>query len=162
MRVDLEIDYTERSGFLTGKSHALAEWSHRKGKKETGKLYARMRTRRWQKNNPERVRANNKKSDKKRYAKRRETRQHLIRGHVLTCAICKTTWCRIPCRYMGPEPKYCLNGCRKRAPHARVMADPKKRSAAVTRATAWRKANLEKRRAYQRKWARAKRARKRG
>lgn len=145
---ELEVDYSERSGFLTGKSAALADWAHRKEKKAFEKVVAVLRTRRWQKNNPDRARENQRKTDKKKYAKRREKRSWLVKGTVLTCARCKTQWCRIPVRFMGPEPKYCPNGCLKKAMHERVQADPARRQAAIDRASKWQLDNPEKHRAH--------------
>lgn len=156
---DLEVDFSERSGFMTGKAAAIADWQHRKTKQADQKLYAVLRARRWYKNNPERARENNKKADAKKYARRREENAALVRGHVLTCARCGTQWCRIPMgkKTSGTIPKYCPNGCLKKAMNERAYADPERRAAAIARACAWQKANAEKHREHTRAYARRKR-----
>ena len=156
------LDYSERAGFLTGKAAAIADWQHRKAKENDQKLYAVLRARRWVKNNPERARENNRKADAKKYARRREENAALIRGHVLTCARCGTQWCRIPMgkKTSGTTPKYCPNGCMRKAINERAYADPERRAAAIARACKWQKENAEKHREHTREYARRKRAEK--
>lgn len=157
---ELDVDYSERNGFLTGKAAAIADWYHRKGKAADQKLYAVLRARRWVQNNPERARENNRRADAKKYARRREENAALVRGAVLTCERCGTQWCRIPMgkKTSGTTPKYCPNGCLRKAMQERAAADPARRAAAVARAVAWQQANREKHRAHCRAWARQKRA----
>lgn len=38
----LDVDYSERAGFLTGKSAAMADWAHRKEDREYNALFARL------------------------------------------------------------------------------------------------------------------------
>ncbi len=51
------IDFSERAGFMSGKSAAIAEWSFRKSEREFGVLVNRLRVRKWQKENPAKRRA---------------------------------------------------------------------------------------------------------
>ena len=39
---ELEVDYSERAGFLTGKSAAMADWAHRKEDQQYAKLFERL------------------------------------------------------------------------------------------------------------------------
>lgn len=39
---ELDLDYSEKQGFLTGKSAALADWAHRKEDKEYARLFERL------------------------------------------------------------------------------------------------------------------------
>jgi hypothetical protein len=131
------LDYSERAGFLTGKAAAIAEWSHRKRKEVDQRLYAVLRVRRWRMRHPEEARVLSARADARRYAKRREEIAELVRGFVFTCARCATQWCRIPGgkRTSGTKPKYCPNGCGRKARHERARASLERRREAVRRAT---------------------------
>jgi len=47
MSTGLDVDYSERAGFLTGKAAALAEWRHKKDKREFERMCGRLRARNW-------------------------------------------------------------------------------------------------------------------
>jgi hypothetical protein len=54
MRSDeLDLDYSERAGFMTGKSAAIADWRHRKEVRDFGALVNRLRVLKWQRENAE-------------------------------------------------------------------------------------------------------------
>lgn len=156
---EFDIDYSERAGFLTGKSAAIAEWLHKRDKRAFAKQCDVLRADRWRRNNPERAKANNEKASKKKFARRREENAELVRGHVLTCARCGTQWCRLPLgkRTSGTTPKYCPNGCLRKAMNERAYADQVRRAAAIARACAWQKENVEQHRTHTREYARRKR-----
>lgn len=44
---DFDIDYSERAGFLTGKSAAIAEWRHRKEVSDFERLCSKLYQRKW-------------------------------------------------------------------------------------------------------------------
>lgn len=157
---ELEVDYSERNGFLTGKAAAIADWSHRKEQKAFEKIVETLRVRKWRVDNPDKAHELGVRQARRRLEKRRLENIALVRGHVLTCARCGTQWCRIPNgrKTAGTTPRFCPNGCSRKAMNERAYADPARRRAAVERACAWQKANAEKKRIYNREWARSKRA----
>ena len=155
---ELDVDYSERAGFLTGKAAALADWAHRKEAKAFAKLEASLRVRRWRQLEPEKAKDLNRRNDLRRRARRHDERVELRKGQVLTCGWCGTQWCRIPRPKMGPTPKFCSAEHGKLARYARDRKDPAKRADAVERACAWQRANVERSREIRREWARRKRA----
>jgi hypothetical protein len=155
---DLDLDYSERAGFLTGKSAAIADWRHKKDKQQFERQCAVLRTNRWRKKNPARVRENQRKADRKKRDRRHAEFTFLTKGTVLMCAFCGTQWCRIPRPKMGPTPKYCCLEHGRQARYARDMVDAAKRAANVARAVAWQTANRERHREHTREWARRKRS----
>lgn len=58
---EIDVDYSERAGFLTGRAAAMADWAFRKEQREGDKLIARLYQRHWarreRRRHPERVRA---------------------------------------------------------------------------------------------------------
>ncbi len=53
----IDVDYSERAGFLTGKAAAIAEWSHKREKRQFAKLIARLAAAKRFKDDPEHVRS---------------------------------------------------------------------------------------------------------
>lgn len=97
----IETVYTERNGFLVGKSAALADWRHRKEEREFEALCVRLRQRNYLRR-PE-VAAH-------RNAVRRDRRMQQHRATVHSCAQCEAQFCRLT--IAGHAPTYCSPDCR--------------------------------------------------
>lgn len=155
---ELDVDYSERNGFLTGKAAAIADWMHRKDKVSFEKVVAVLRNKKWRRENPELARDLQRRMDLRQRERRHAKYVYLTRGHVLTCGWCGAQWCRIPRPKMGPTPKYCSEEHGKAARWAQAKTDANKRAANVARAVAWQRANREKHRVHAREWGRRARA----
>lgn len=154
---ELDIDFSERSGFLTGKAAALADWQHRKDAKAFAKLVAVLATRRWRIRNPKKARDLYRRADLRRRARRHAAKVALTKGHVLTCAWCGTQWCRIPRPKMGPTPLYCCADHGTAARYERHAADPAWRAKNNERVIDWQRAHPEKTRAKARRYVQKRR-----
>jgi hypothetical protein len=124
---ELDIDYSERAGFLTGKALALADWRHRKDKREFDVLQARLSARRWLMRvyaeggeKLERVRE----LARKRANARKERRRLKRRGRVLTCGWCGAQWCPLP---RAPGAAAIAKSCSARCQHAIWRSAPENR-----------------------------------
>lgn len=130
---DFDVDYSERAGFMVGKSAAIAEWSARREKKEFAKLVARLSAAKTRRENPEHVRA-------LQNAWRARNREHVRiqdraykakrrRPRIIECIVCgvrrrvraivkdarrSTKFCSRKCsnKYWGKHRKYRYRGLR--------------------------------------------------
>lgn len=143
---ELEIDYSERAGFLVGKAAALAEWRHKKDQADFAKLTNRLKVAKWQRENPEKRRRN---ALAYWYRHRDEllvpqrVQQRLKRAAhwkpdttVYTCKGCKTQWCRLIPKPAGgdlskrgtggptPPPLFCTPLCRRKWLWQQQKQDP--------------------------------------
>lgn len=118
----VEEHFTEKNGFLTGKSAAIADWQHRKEERAFGVLVNRLRVRKWQKENPERRRAialrYARKPDVvvKQCAREKARRRQAFKANtpVHTCEQCGAQWCRVPVKGRLPRgmtPRFCGDAC---------------------------------------------------
>lgn len=138
---DVDLDYSERAGFLTGKSAAIADWQHRKEQREFRKLcealykkkwfrdiraaggerWERLRARmranrqRWRNDNREHVRA----VDRARKAARRKPR-------FIVCAECGAKKQIRRSKARGFPSRFCSTKCRNRW-HGRPRAKARNR-----------------------------------
>jgi hypothetical protein len=102
-RDDLEVDYSERAGFLTGKAAAIAEWSHRKEVKAFAKVVEVLRVTKWRKEKPDLAR-----EIMRRQCEREKIARRLLRDPtVLTCLHCGAQWCRVSRRFWPYGPTFC-------------------------------------------------------
>ena len=95
-----ETTYTEKNGFLVGKSAALADWRFRQEEREFDALCARLR---------QRNRLRRPEVAAHRNAVRRDRRAESHRGVVLACAVCVVEFCRVS--IAGHAPTYCSHEC---------------------------------------------------
>jgi hypothetical protein len=120
--MNLDIDYSERDGFLVGKSAALAEWAHRKEARESAEQFRRLADRQAARMRRAAIRliggpkAERVREGKRRWiaaarAQRREAKI-LIRRRPIICAECGVEFCHIGRTRM---PIYCTEACRRRA-----------------------------------------------
>ena len=128
----VEEHFTERNGFLTGKSAAIAEWRHRKERKAFDVVVNRLRVRKYERE----ARANGGPALEKlraralRYSRKPEVvakqtaRQKALRRarakqspRVFICDMedCRAQWCRVvlPGKRLpsGPAPRFCSEAC---------------------------------------------------
>ncbi len=136
MKLDLDHDDV-KSGFAIGKVARMAEWLFRKERREGDKVVARVRSLKWQRENPERRRANANRYAAKpdviarglRLSKKRRAARHRADGKVFTCQLegCGAQFCRVPgVRGMGMHPRFCTSS-HYTVWRARQKADPAKR-----------------------------------
>jgi hypothetical protein len=126
---DLDLDYTERTGFLTGKAFAIADWRHRKDKREFDALQNRLNVRRWRLRvydvggeKLDQLRANARKRQNAHHERERIKR----RGRVLTCEQCGAQWCVVP---RAPGACWNAKACSLRCQRALWKARPGVREA---------------------------------
>ena len=142
---DLAVDYSERAGFLTGKSAALADWAHRKEQSTYDvlfkRLYARNHARLMRERDPEGVRAkqnawreaNREHVQKQDRTRKRGLRMRQLRGegvtfrvvdgaprrvYVVTCDACRGA-----SEKLQPTARFCSRRCANRwhgVPRARA------------------------------------------
>jgi hypothetical protein len=94
---EFDVDYSERAGFLVGKSAALADWKFRKDDREFKKLCARLYQRNWMARerlrNPERLRARlrawRERNREKIRAQERARRAKKRRPKFIVCVVCR-------------------------------------------------------------------------
>lgn len=118
----LDLDYEDmKSGFAVGKAAAMAEWSFRKELREFAPIVNRLRVLKWQRENPEKRRANANRYAAKpgnverslRLARKRRADRRRAEGQVFTCQLedCGAQFCRVPgVRGMGLHPRFCRAG----------------------------------------------------
>jgi hypothetical protein len=118
MRSDeLDLDYSERAGFMTGKSAAIADWRHRKEVRDFGALVNRLRVIKWQRENAEKHHAKQlryalKAEVKARYNANARKRRAAKPIEQLVCEECREPF---PRARRGPRPRFCGDACRQRA-----------------------------------------------
>lgn len=141
---DFDVDYSERAGFLTGKSAAIADWHHRKDKQKFAKLVAVLRVRNWRLKSPDKA-----KTIAQRQAQR-EKQERAARAHdtkPITCAHCHTQWCRLNRRHWAkPGPQFCTPEHARRHAYEQKKLDPTWVAANIARATQWQKTHAARRR----------------
>jgi hypothetical protein len=113
---ELDLDYTERAGFLTGKSAKLADWHFKKEQAEFTRQVAVLRAKKWAAENPEKRRENANRYASKPEARARSLalakarRREKVDPTVHTCAECGVQWCRMPgTRGRAGAGKFCRN-----------------------------------------------------
>lgn len=109
----LDVDYSERAGYLTGKSAALAEWKHRKEEAEYQRLFRRLRDR-----NYKRLRAEERLRDLPHEIVVKDTGKVHRRLYPIVCCVCHAEVTK-----RQPNARYCSRRCRNRyhdAPRARA------------------------------------------
>lgn len=114
---DVDLDYSERAGFLTGKAAAMADWSFRKEARAFKAVVNRLRVAKWQRANVDRKRANARKYARKpevkaAYNEAARARRAAKPSEVIVCAECSQQFSRAR---KGPRPKFCGDACRQRA-----------------------------------------------
>lgn len=142
---DLEVDYSERAGFLTGKAAAIADWQRKKEATEYDALFKRLYARNWQRlyreqhpeeareklrawraANPERAREANvrqKRTKRERQLQEMKAEYRVIEGvprriYKITCAVCGAS-----AEKLQPNAVWCSKVCANRyhsAPRARA------------------------------------------
>lgn len=142
---DLEVDYSERAGFLTGKAAAIADWQRKKEATEYDALFKRLYARNWQRlyreqhpeeareklrawraANPERAREANvrhKRTKRERQLQEMKAEYRVIEGvprriYRITCAVCGAS-----AEKLQPNAVWCSKVCANRyhsAPRARA------------------------------------------
>lgn len=134
----LALDHEDiKSGFSVGKAARMADWVFRREVREGEVVINRLRVLKWQRENPERKRAN-----ARRYAakpavaarglaagKRRRAERHRAEGKVFTCQLegCGAQFCRLPgARGLGMHPRFCTPS-HYATWYDRQKADPAKR-----------------------------------
>lgn len=141
---ELDVDYSERAGFLTGKAAAIAEWSHRKEKKAFAKVCNVLKACKWQRENPERKRRNglaywqrhrDELTVKHRLRQRRKrAKEWKPDTTVYTCKGCGTQWCRVLPKPAGDDltrrsggrvkPQFCSGECNRKWRYEQKKQDP--------------------------------------
>lgn len=110
------LDYSERAGFLTGKSARLADWQHNREAAKFARLVAVLRTAKWNREHPERrreiARTYAAKPEVKARASARQKAKRAKPPEQCVCAECGETFVRAKA---GPRPKWCGDACRQRA-----------------------------------------------
>jgi hypothetical protein len=110
-----------KSGYTVGKAAAIAEWQFRKEVRDFVPVVNRLRVAKWQRENPERRRANANRYAAKpsvrarmlELARKRTLERHRAEGKVFTCELehCRAQFCRVPgVRGMGMHPRFCSAG----------------------------------------------------
>lgn len=125
-RMDLDYDDV-KSGFMVGRAARMADWAFKKEQREFEVLVNRLRVKRWQKANPERVKANDRRwrmlHRQVETARVKRWRHARTRGRVFTCASreCEVQWCRVPGGQMRANNriKYCSGKCFNRERYLR-------------------------------------------
>ncbi len=119
-RADLDFEDV-KTGFMTGKTAALADWSFRKEQKEFNRTVATLRATKWNKEHldahraharkyaarPDIVAASVKAARERRHAKHREE----ARVFVYAAPDCRVEFCRLPGTVKGIPPKWCREAC---------------------------------------------------
>lgn len=115
------LDYSERAGFMVGRTAAIADWRHRKEREEFRAYCKRLYLKRWRLANRDKAAVYNRRwhtkpeiqarlRDRKRQARQRQDTT------VHACAECRVEFCWYRASWVsGPRSEFCRSACYQRA-----------------------------------------------
>lgn len=115
-----DLDYSERDGFMVGRTAAIADWRHEKEQREFSAYCKRLYLERWRKANPAKVAAYNrawwsKPAVRARCNERRKRARRKQDATEHVCPECQVSFCFYRAPWVGgPRSKFCSSACYQR------------------------------------------------